>query len=104
MTIIHLSETTIFPDLNQIEKKEPEYARSELQLTSLKYKHFRSIMKYPEQDQMHHLMMAMTSLSEDDIGELSPNDAAKVSTAVFDSMQSYMELGKKIVRGLEDKK
>jgi hypothetical protein len=104
MTIIHLSEPTIFPDLNRIEKKEPDHARDELELTKLKYKHFRSIMQHPEQDQMHYLMMTMTGLSEDDIGELSPDDAAKISAAVFESMQSYMDLGKKIVKKLEDKK
>ena len=104
MTTIQLSDPTAFPDLNSAEGKEPSYERTELELKKLKYKHFRSIMKYPDEDQMHHLMMAMTGLSEDDIGELSPSDAAEISAAIFDSMKKYMELGKRIVKGLEDKK
>jgi len=104
MTEIKLSEPTIFPDLNRIEEKEPNYARTQLHLNNLKYKHFRSIVSYPEQDQMHHLMMSMTGLSEDDIGELSPGDAAEISGAVFEAMRKYMELGQKIAQGLADKK
>ena len=82
MTTIQLSEPTLFADLNKAQQKEPGFLRDTLELATLKYKHFRSIAQYPEADQMHHLMMAMTGLSEDDIGELTPNDAAEISKAV----------------------
>lgn len=100
MAIISLSEPTVFSDLNKNEGKEVGYARSELFANSLKYKHFRSVMQYPEADQMHHLMMALTGLSENDIGELSPIDAATISGLVFDSMKAYMQLGQKIAKGM----
>ena len=101
--MIHLSEPTVFVDLNKAEQKEQNYARDTLELATLKYKHFRSIAKYPEADQMHHLMMAMTGLTEDDIGELTPNDAAEVSAVVFQSMKKYMDLGKKVVQDMNNK-
>jgi len=97
MALINLKVATVFPDLNKKEGKDASYARNEIELNTLKYKHFRSVMQHPEADQMHHLMMAITSLSEDDIGELSPADAATVSGIVFDSMKEYMQLGQKIV-------
>lgn len=101
MTTIHLSEPTIFPDLNHNENQDQNFARTQLELKSLKYKHFRAVLQYPEADQMHHLMMAMTGLSEEDIGELTPNDAAEISGIIFDSMRKYMELGQKVVKGFD---
>lgn len=101
MPIFTLNEPTVFPHLNKKEAKEPDHVREILQLDILKYKHFRSALKYPEQDQMHHLMLAMTNLTEDDLGELSPHDAAGISALVFQSMKKYMELGQQIVKGIE---
>ena len=80
-----------------------EFAVTELTLHSLKYKHFREIAKYPEEDQMHRLMLSMTGLTENDIGELTPNDAAGISQIIFESMKKYFELGQKIIRGMEEK-
>jgi hypothetical protein len=99
MTNFTLSEPTIFPDLNKQEGLGMDHARQELVLTPLKYKHFRSVMQYPEIDQMHHLMLAITHLTEDDIGELTPNDAAEISRIIFQSMKKYMELGQTIMKG-----
>ncbi len=100
MKMIQLSEPTVFADLNKAEEKEANFERSEIAVKPLKYKHFRSVMQFPEADQMHHLMMVLTGLSEDDLGELCPGDAAIVSGMVFDSMKEYMQLGKKIVQGM----
>jgi len=101
MKTFNLSEATIFPDLNKKEAQDLELSRDALQLNTLKYKHFRAALKFPEQDQMHQLMLSMTNLSEDDIGELTPNDAAGISGIVFDAMKKYMELGQEIVKGME---
>jgi hypothetical protein len=101
MSIFNLSEGTVFPDLNKKEGKDAEHERDLLQLTTLKYKHFRKALTYPEQDQMHHLMIAMTNLSEDDLGELSPKDAAGISAMIFQAMKEYMKLGKQIVEGMQ---
>jgi hypothetical protein len=49
------------------------------------------------------LMLAMTGLTEDDIGELTPSDAAEISHLIFQSMKKYMELGQQILRGMEKK-
>lgn len=101
MTTFRLSEPTVFPGLNKIENQEPDYARSEIGLNSLKYKHFRAVLKYPEEDQMHQLMLAITGLCEDDIGELTPADAAEISHIIFKSMKKYMELGQQILKGMD---
>lgn len=101
MISFSLSQPTSFPDLNKQENKDAEFNREEIQLSPLKYKHFRAALKYPEEDQMHHLMMAMTGLSEDDIGEFSPNDAAGISKIIFESMRKYMELGQQILKGMD---
>lgn len=100
--IIKLNEPTIFPDLNKTGQKEPNFAHDELPLNGLKYKHFREVMKKPADDQMHHLMKALTGLSENDLGELSPIDAAEISSIIFNSMKSYMDLGKKIAKGIQE--
>lgn len=101
ITTLKLEEPTAFPDLNAAEGKEPGFERDALNLSSLKYKHFRAVAVKPEEDQMHYLMMQMTGLSDDDLGELLPSDAAKLSELVFDSMKEYMQLGQKIVKNME---
>lgn len=101
MTLFNLTEPTVFADLNKKEGKEMEFVRNELTLKGLKYKHFRSILSYPEEDQMHQLMLSITGLSDNDVGELTPNDAAEISHIIFDSMKKYMELGQKIMKNVE---
>ena len=73
MSTFELSEPTVFPDLNKREGKETNYQRSHIELTSLKYKHFRSA-----------LVPGRSNASFDDgrpvyrkmTGELSPSDAS----------------------------
>lgn len=101
MKTFTLSEPTVFPDFNKKNGKEAEFQLTELQLQPLKYKHFREIAKFPEEDQMHRLMLSMTGLTENDIGELTPDDAAGISQIIFESMKKYFELGQKIIKGLE---
>lgn len=101
MTIFTLSEPTIFPDFNMKQGKDANFSISEIKLNSLKYKHFREVIKFPEEDQMHQLMLAMTGFTENDVGELNPNDAAGISQIIFEAMKSYFELGQKIIKGME---
>lgn len=100
-SIFNLSEPTVFPDLNKNENQAPDFSRNELTINALKYKHFRAVIKYPEADQMHQLMLVMTGLSEDDMGELTPTDAAGISQIIFQSMKKYMELGQQIIKGFD---
>lgn len=101
MTIFQLTEPTIFPDFNKQSGKEPHDVVTEIQLISLKYKHFREVIKFPEEEQMHRLMLVVTGLSDNDIGELTPDDAAGISQFIFESMKKYFELGQKIINGTE---
>jgi hypothetical protein len=102
MATFILSEPTIFPDLNEKEQRDPGFARNEIERVTLKYKHFRAVLKYPEEEQMHQLMMSITGLSDNDLGELTPDDAATISHAVFNSMKKYMDLGKTILKGMKE--
>lgn len=103
MKIFKLSEPTAFPDLNKKSGAALDFETSELPLQTLKYKHFRQVMQFPEQDQMHHLMMIITGLTEDDLGELTPDDTAEISGYVYDSMRKYLQLGKRIMSSMDDK-
>jgi hypothetical protein len=89
MLLINLSEPTVFPDLNHKECKNIEFSRVTLNIEKLKYKHIRSALKFPEIDQMHQLMMMLTGLNENDIGELAPEDAAKISFMLHESLIKY---------------
>lgn len=97
MRTFTLSEATIFPDYNKKQGLDAEHATVELTLQTLKYKHFRQVMQFPEHDQMHHLMMAITGLSDDDLGELTPDDTAEISAYVYESMKKYLQLGQRIL-------
>lgn len=100
--IFQLTEATIFPDLNAKEQQSADHSRTTLNLQTLRYKHFRAVLQYPEQDQMHHLMLSMTGLTEDDLGELTPDDSAEISKIIFDAMKKYIQLGKTIVKSLNE--
>ncbi len=101
-TTLKLTEPTVFNDLNKTKNRPPESETTELPLITLKYKHFRDVLKYPERDQMHHLMLMMTGLSENDLGELNADDAAEVSKLIFSAMKKYMDLGKQIVQSMNE--
>lgn len=98
MNIIKLHEPTIFPDYNKKHELPEDHELTEIKLKSLKYKHFRAMLSIPEAEQMHQLMMLIADLSEDDIGELTPQDAAAISGQIYESLGSYIQLGKKLVK------
>lgn len=89
MQVINLSEPTIFQELNKQEEKNLDYGRETIKVEKLKYKHIRAALKYPEIDQMHHLMMMVTGLNESDLGELLPEDAAKLTSILYSSLMKF---------------
>ena len=89
MDTITLSEPTIFPELNKQESLASDFARVTLNVSKMKYKHIRSALKFPEIDQIHHLMMMLTGLHENDLGELAPKDAAKLTFLLQESLLAF---------------
>lgn len=86
---MNLSEPTVFPDLNKKEDKTADFHRDVINIERLKYKHIRAVLKFPEIDQMHHLMLMVTGLNENDIGELLPEDAAKLTLMLHESLRKF---------------
>jgi hypothetical protein len=86
---LNLSEPTVFSDLNKLENKTADFSREVINIERLKYKHIRSVLKFPEIDQMHHLMMIVTGLNENDIGEMLPEDAAKLTLMLHESLKKF---------------
>jgi hypothetical protein len=98
MTVtIKLTEQTIFPELNRKEGKNEDYARDFISIESLRYKHIRAALKYPDQEQLHQLMMMLTGLSEVDVGELLPQDAAKVGSFLQQEISKFNQLSQDIL-------
>lgn len=102
MRTFTLSEPTAFPEFNKKNDFDTNHEVESIELKTLKYKHFRNVMQYPEHDQMHYLIMEVTDLCEEDVGELTPDDTAEISAYIYDAMKKYLQLGKKIIGGLED--
>ncbi|ALB24209.1 hypothetical protein Psal006b_00137 [Piscirickettsia salmonis] len=98
MKSITLTEETVFPSLNIKEGKAEDFQRKELQLSALKYKHFRSSLGYPEEEQMHHMMMMVSKLTEDELGELSTDDTAEISEYIFNAIEKYVRLGQRVTQ------
>ncbi len=95
--IVKLSASTIFPDLNASEGKEPEYARDSIGVSRLKYKHFRQMQHLEDAQQMQFAISALTGLTENDVDELYAEDAAEITSVIYGFMQKYLTLAKKMV-------
>ncbi len=52
--------------------------------------------------ELPQIMLMMTGLSENDLGELNADDAAEVSKLIFSAMKKYMDLGKQIVQSMNE--
>lgn len=92
MTTIKLSEPTVFNDLNKNEGLAPDFARDSITIEKLKYKHIRAALQHPEADQMHYLMILTTGLSENDAGELTPEDAAQIGLFLHQELNKFNNL------------
>lgn len=91
-TTITLVEPTIFPDLNKSQEQPENFARSEIQVSRLKYKHLRHMQTLSEDKQMTYAISSLTGLSNDDMDELDAEDAAKITTVIYGFMEKFMQL------------
>lgn len=95
--IVNLSAPTIFPDLNQKEGRDANYARDVVAVARLKFKHFKQMQKLDENQQMQHAMSELTGLTENDMDELYAEDAAAITGVIYGFMSKYLELAKKMM-------
>ena len=96
---IPLSSPTVFADLNRKEGKEPDYARHELTLQRLKFKHFKAMNNIAQEKQMTYAISELTGLSDDDIDELYAEDAGEITKRIVGFMQSFVDVAKNVMSG-----
>ncbi len=101
--IVNLTEPTVFPDLNQAEGKDPNYAREIIAVSRLKFKHFKQMQKLNESEQMQHAISALTGLSENDVDELFAEDAAEITKVIYGFMRKYLDLAKTMMTDTDAK-
>lgn len=94
---VTLTAPTVFPVLNKTEGKDPEYARSTIAVSRLKYKHFKQMHHLEDAQQMQHAISALTGLTEEDIDELYAEDAAEITRVIYGFMQKYLALAKQMM-------
>lgn len=94
--LLNLTHETIFPDLNKVEGKDEQFARSQLNIFPLKYKHIKSMVNLKEEEQMHSIMKTLTGLSDKDLDELHVEDIAELTGIIYEFMKKYVELSKKV--------
>jgi len=94
---VKLSASTIFPDLNQTEGKEENFARDSIAVSRLKQKHFKEMQKLDEAQQMQYAISVLTGLSANDVDELYAEDAAEITSVIYGFMHKYMALAKKMM-------
>lgn len=98
---VTLSSPTIFPDLNQTEGKDLDFARENILISRLKFKHFKQMQHLQDSQQMQFAISALTGLSENDIDELFAEDAAEITSVIYGFMQKYLLLAKKMIDDTE---
>lgn len=94
--VIELTVPTVFPDLNQKEGKEADFARSNLNISRLKFSHLKKMQTMKEEDQMLFALTNLTGLSESDLDELDAADVAKVMSIVYGFMEDFFKLVNKL--------
>ena len=94
---VKLTAPTVFPDLNKTEGKDPNFARDTIDVSRLKYKHFKQMQQLEDAQQMQHAISTLTGLTENDIDELYAEDAAEITGVIYSFMQKYLELAKKMM-------
>lgn len=57
----------------------------------------RAALQYPEPDQMHQLMIMLTGLSEADVGEFLPEDAAKIGLFLHQELNKFNQASQKML-------
>lgn len=94
---LKLSSPTVFPDLNEKEGKPADYAREELQVSRLKFKHFKEMNNKPQDKQMIYAISELTGLSENDIDELYAEDAGEMTKTIIGFMKSFVDVAKDVM-------
>lgn len=94
---IQLTAPTVFADLNAKQELDADHARSEVQVSRLKFKTFRAMSALPEERQMMFAISELTGLSENDIDELYTEDAAAITQQIIGFMQSFIDITKRMM-------
>ncbi len=104
--MLKLVKGTMFPDLNRSKGLDATYVTTELPLNELKYKNLREMQTMRPEQHMNYIMMILTGLTEQDLDELSSDDAAELIGIVHKIIEKHVELGKSFLNmlgGTEDK-
>ena len=96
--IVKLSTPTIFPDLNTKEGKPADFARDELHVMRLKFKHFKALNQMDPTQQMISAISMLTGLSENDVDELYAEDAGAITKVIIGFMSSFMDVAKDVMK------
>ena len=92
--VLKLVNETIFPGLNLSKGLNAAHATKEIPLNELKYKNLREMQTMKPEQHMNYIMMVLTGLTEQDLDELSSDDAAELIDIVHKVIKKHLELGK----------
>jgi hypothetical protein len=92
--VLKLVNGAIFPDLNRSKGLDVNCVTTELPLNELKYKHLKEMQTLNLQQQMSYIIMVLTGLTEQDLDEISSDDAAELIGIVHKLLERHITLGK----------
>lgn len=92
--VLKLVSGTIFPDLNRSQCLDATYVTKELPLNELKYKNLKEMQIMKPEQHMGYIMTVLTGLTEQDLDELSSDDAAELIGIVHIIIEKHVALGK----------
>lgn len=95
--VIKLSAPTVFPELNKKEGLENDYARKELPIARLKFKHFKQMNQMKPEEQMIYAISELSGLSENDIDELYAEDAGEITKTIIGFMKTFVDVAKEVM-------
>lgn len=94
---VQLSAPTVFPGLNHKQGKENGFARSEIEIKRLKFKHFKKLNEIKQEEQMIYAISELTGLSAEDIDELYAEDAGAITKVIIGFMKGFMDIAKDVM-------
>jgi len=101
---IHLTQATVFPDLNKKEEKEDSFARDFVEVERMRYGHIKEMQAISPEQQTHWAIKKLTGLSDNDIDQLFAEDAAEITKTIFGFIEKYFMLAKKVWANPDDEK
>ncbi len=93
---VKLSAPSIFPDLNQADKKPKNHKRNEIKLSRLKFKHFKQMHELPPENQIFYAISTLTGLSNNDIDELYTEDLGQITKLIIGFMKDFVEVAQEM--------